>query len=314
MTSASLARPPAPWHERGAKTVTILLVDTYSAVFRAHYALPPMNTRGGEPTAARYGFSSLLLKLAREHPNAALALAVDLPGETFRAAEYGAYKAGRQATPSSLGAELRRLPRLLDALDVPVLGAKGFEADDVLATLAERARRAGLPALVVSGDRDLLQTAHGSVQVYFIGRRGMSAVTYDEERVIERFGVPPARLPSYVALVGDTSDNLPGVLGIGPATAARLFREYSGAAELFDRLDTVLPQRLRATLGAHRAQIVRTEELARLRSDVPLPEGSEPRVPSPANWERLRAEFEALEFKSLLPRLDAVLGASRARA
>ncbi|HEX6273100.1 MAG TPA: 5'-3' exonuclease H3TH domain-containing protein [Polyangiaceae bacterium] len=293
--------------------MTILLVDTYSAVFRAHYALPEMNTRSGEPTAALYGFSSLLLKLLREHPNAALALAVDLPGETFRRAAYDAYKAGRKATPSSLGAQLRRLPRLLEALGVPVLGAPGFEADDVLATLAGRARRAAAPALVVSGDRDLLQTAHGSVRVYFIGRRGLSAVTYDEARVVERFGLPPTRLPSYVALVGDTSDNLPGVPGIGPATAQRVFREFSGASELFAQLDAVRPERLRATLAAHEAQIRRTEELARLRIDVPLPEGSEPKVPSLENWTRLRSEFEALEFKSLLPRLDAVLGAARGR-
>jgi DNA polymerase-1 len=292
--------------------VTILLIDTYSALFRAHHALPEMNTRSGEPTAALYGFSVLLLKLFREHPNAALALAVDLPGETFRKAAYGAYKAGRSATPPSLGAELRRLPRLLAALGVPVLGVPGFEADDVLATLAERARRADSPALVVSGDRDLLQLAHGSVRVHFIGRRGMKAVTYDEAGIVERFGLPPTRLPSHVALVGDSSDNLPGVHGLGPATAQKLFREFSSASELFARLDTVRPERLRATLAAHEAQILRTEELARLRSDVPLPDDTAPKIPSPDDWRRLRVEFEALEFKSLLPRLDALLAAAGA--
>jgi DNA polymerase-1 len=294
--------------------VTILLVDTYSAVFRAHYALPEMSTRSGEPTSALYGFSALLLKLVREHPNAALALAVDLPGQTFRDTAYGEYKAGRSATPSALGAQLRRLPRLLEALGVPVLGAAGFEADDVLATLAERARSEGRDTLVVSGDRDLLQVAHGSVRVHFIGGRGMDAVTYDEARVRDRFGLPPGRLPSLVALVGDASDNLPGVPGLGPATAKRLFSVFADASELFEDLTSVEPERVRTVLSQHRAQILKTEDLARLRHDVPLPADSAPQVPSNEAWRSLRREFEALEFKSLLPRVDAVIAAGGSSA
>ncbi|HVR18941.1 MAG TPA: 5'-3' exonuclease H3TH domain-containing protein [Polyangiaceae bacterium] len=288
--------------------MTILLVDTYSAVFRAHYALPEMSTLSGEPTSALYGFCSLLLKLLRENPNAALALAIDTPGQTFRQATYREYKAGRPATPSSLGAQLRRLPRLLEALGAPVLGAPGFEADDVLATLAERVRARPGGAIIVSGDRDLLQLAHGSVRVHFIGARGMAAVTYDEKLVTERFGLHPTRLPSYVALVGDKSDNLPGVHGIGAATARRLFASFENATELFSRLDSVNPERLRAVLKTHESAIFKNEALARLRLDVPLPENSDPKVPTSDDWGRMRREFEALEFKSLLPRLDALAG------
>jgi DNA polymerase I len=289
--------------------VTILLVDTYSAVFRAHYALPEMSTRSGEPTSALYGFSALLLKLLREHPNAALAFAIDMPGQTFRQAAYREYKAGRPATPSSLGMQLRRLPRLLEALGAPVLGVPGFEADDVLATLAERARTRPGGALVVSGDRDLLQLAHGAVRVHFIGARGMAAVTYDEAVVTERFGLHPSRLPSYVAMVGDKSDNLPGVPGIGASTASRLFGSFADARELFSRLDSVTPERLRGLLKAHEPAILKNEALARLRLDVPLPENSEPKVPTSDDFGRLRREFETLEFKSLLARIDALAGA-----
>src|SRR5687768_14219154 len=182
--------------------MSVLLVDTFSAFFRAHYALPAMTTRAGEPTSALYGFSVLVLKLLREHPGAALAFAVDKPGPTFRQTAYRDYKSNRTATPTPLAEQLRRLPRLLEAFGVPVFGAPGFEADDVLATLAEGARSgAGSPALVVSGDRDLLQLARGTVRVHFIGRRGMAAVTYDETLVEKRFGIPSNRLPSYVALV-----------------------------------------------------------------------------------------------------------------
>jgi DNA polymerase-1 len=286
--------------------VTILLVDTYSAVFRAHHALPEMSTQSGEPTSALYGFCALVLKLLRENPAAELAFAIDLPQPTFRQTAYPEYKAGRPTTPSALGTQLRRLPRLLGAFGVPVLGSAGFEADDVLATLAERARHEAHDTVIVSGDRDLLQVIGGSVRVLFIGRRGLSAVTYDEARVVERFGLPPSRLPSFVALVGDASDNLPGVRGVGPATAQRLFREFADAAELFARLESVRPERVRAILKAHEAQIVRNEALARLRTDVPLPDDAAPRRPCADDWQRLREEFEALEFKSLVRRLDAI--------
>ena len=286
---------------------SVLLVDTFSAFFRAHYALPAMTTRAGEPTSALYGFSVLMLKLLRENRGAALAFAVDTPEPSFRRAAYREYKANRTAAPTPLAIQLRRLPRLLDSFGVPVWAAPGFEADDVLATLAEGAHSSGTQALVVSGDRDLLQLARGSVRVHFIGRRGMAAVTYDEALVADRFGIPSKRLPSYVALVGDPSDNLPSVPGVGAATARKLCARFDDARDLFRRLSEVTPERLRNVLASHETQILLTEDLARLRVDVPL-EGSEPRfsVPSRESFGTLRSEFEALEFKSLVQRLEAL--------
>jgi DNA polymerase-1 len=289
--------------------MSVLLVDTFSAFFRAHYALPAMTTRAGEPTSALYGFSVLMLKLLREHPGTALAFAVDTPAPSFRQTAYREYKANRAAAPAPLALELRRLPRLLEAFGVPVLGAPGFEADDVLATLAERARSGtGTPALVVSGDRDMLQLARGSVRVHFIGRRGMAAVTYDEALVEERFGIPPVRLPTYVALIGDPSDNLPSVPGVGAATARRLCTTFADARDLFARLSEVTPDRLQNLLSNYESQVVLCEELARLRTDVPLA-GDEPpwKIPSRESLEKVRSEFEALEFKSLVARLEALV-------
>jgi len=284
-----------------------LLLDTYSLFFRAFHALPPMSTRAGEPTSALYGFSSLLLKLLREHPASALSFALDAPQATFRHENFDDYKAGRPATPSALSAQFARLRQLLDALAVPAFRCPGFEADDVLATLAKRARDSNTPALVVSGDRDLLQLARGSVRVYFVGRRNKDALVYDEAAVFARFGVPSEHLPSYVALLGDPSDNLPGVPGIGPATAQTLLIGKHSCRQLLDELDQVKSKRVRDTLLAHRDQILNTEFLARLREDAPIAPAEAPfRVPTSAGLQALARLFEELEFKSLLARLAAL--------
>ena len=282
-----------------------LLIDTFSLFFRAHHALPVMSTQAGEPTSALYGFSSLLLKLLREQKGAALAFALDAPQATFRHERFEQYKAGRPATPSALSAQFGRLNQLLEALGVPVFRYPGFEADDVLATLAERARSTAAPALVVSGDRDMLQLAHGTVRVYFVGRRGKDALIYDEAKVLERFGVPPQKLPSYVALLGDPSDNLPGVAGIGAVTARKLLESKADCQALLSDLPAIKNASVREQLSSHREQILETEALARLRDDVPLEAAWA--APTRDALHALRAVFSELEFKSLVTRLDALL-------
>jgi DNA polymerase-1 len=284
-----------------------LLLDTFSLFFRAFFALPPMNTQRGEPTNALYGFSVLLLKLLREQPGAEVCFALDTGRPTFRHQAFQPYKAQRERAPSPLVEQLRRLDQLLEAVGAPVLGSPGFEADDVVATVAAGLRSAGRPALVVSGDRDLLQLAHGSVRVQFVGARGKDAVTYDEAAVLERFGVPPGRLPSFVALVGDPSDNLPGVPGIGPGTARKLLRDREDVEQLLRDAGSLRPPRVGQLLLAHAEQVRRTEELARLRSDAPLPQPPHLAAPTRRQLGGLRDLFEALEFKSLLPRLDKLL-------
>jgi len=284
-----------------------LLLDTYSLFFRAFHALPPMTTQAGEPTSALYGFASLLLKLLREHRGAALAFALDAPQATFRHEQFDDYKAGRPTTPSELSAQFAHLRQLLAALAVPVFRCPGFEADDVLATLAKRARDSNTPALVVSGDRDLLQLARGSVRVYFVGRRSKDAIVYDEAAVLARFGVPPEVLPSYVALLGDPSDNLPGVPGIGKATAQKLLSGKRDCRELLEASSELKSERVRATLLSHRDQILNTESLARLREDAPLEAtSSDWSAPTRAALESVAGLFEELEFKSLLARLAAL--------
>jgi DNA polymerase-1 len=289
-----------------------LLVDTFSLFFRAFFALPPMSTSRGEATNALYGFSALLLKLLREHSGAELCFALDT-GPTFRHREFLPYKAERAPAPTPLVEQIRRLDQLLERFGGVTLGSPGFEADDVLATVASALRAQGRAALVVSGDRDLLQLAHGSVQVLFVGRRGKDAVTYDEAMVRQRFGVPPWRLPSYAALVGDASDNLPSVPGIGPATAKKLLESRENVGELLRDATSLKPERVGQVLLAHAEQIQQTEGLARLRADVPLPPPPHVAVPTQASLTTLREWFERLEFKSLLPRLDKLRAAALER-
>jgi DNA polymerase-1 len=286
--------------------MTVLLLDTYSLLFRAFHALPPMTTQAGVPTQALYGFSVLLLKLLREQPGSAVALARDLPQPTFRRELYADYKAGRPAAPSPLVTQLRMLDVLVDALGFPMYAAPGFEADDVLATLARTLKGESAPILVVTGDRDLLQLVCDEVQVLFVGQRGKPHVRYDTSAVEARFAIPAARLPSYVALVGDASDNIPKLPGVGDATAQKLIARFGSIDNLLDHLGELENARLRASLDQHRAQLVQSETLARLRSDVPLPEPACARSLTQDARERTRALFLAWEFKSLLPRLEAL--------
>jgi DNA polymerase-1 len=285
-----------------------LLLDTYSLFFRSFYGLPPMSTAAGTPTNALYGFSSLLLKLLREEQPEAAAFALDLPSPTFRHALAPSYKADRPATPGPLRAQLELLPELLSAFGFPCHAAPGFEADDVLASLAHALTASGREVVIASGDRDLLQLVRPAVHVLFLGRRGKPAQRYDPDTVLGRFGVPAVRLPSYVALVGDSADNLPRVPGVGEVTARRLISEHADVETLLAGLPALADARLRATLAAHAAQLRESELLARLRSDVPLGAGA-PTAPFPReSAERTRALFERLEFKSLLPRLAPWLG------
>lgn len=289
----------------------VLLLDTFSLFFRAFHALPPMSTLSGEPTSALYGFSVLVLKLLREERPDGVALALDRPEPTFRHEAFDGYKAGRPALPSDLVLQLRRLDPLVEALGFPRFSVRGYEADDVLATLADELSRGGEHVLIASGDRDMLQLVSPSVEVLFLGQRGKPPQRYDVAAVEKRFGVPPERLPAYVALVGDTSDNIPKVKGIGPVAAQKLIAAHPDVASLLAHADSIAPARLRTLVLEHATQLAESEALARLRKDVPLPEGPRWAALDAEAVARTRAQFEELEFKSLVPRLEALTSSNR---
>jgi DNA polymerase-1 len=280
-----------------------LLLDGYSLLFRAFYALPPMTTTRGEPTGALYGTAVLLLKLLREEQPTGIAVAIDAPGRTVRHDSHPTYKAGRAVAPNPLREQILRLPELVEALGAPLHRVAGWEADDVLATLARRVR----PNLIVSGDTDLLQCVDPDTSVLFVGRRQKDHVRYDLPAVVARYGISPSLIPTWKALAGDASDNLPGLPGIGAKTASRLVAEHGDVEGILNDLDRIAPK-VRAIVEAHSHDLVRYEILATVRHDLEL---EEPLVSSSVDWDALRAWFVACEFKSLLPRLDALKDAPR---
>jgi DNA polymerase I len=295
--SSSKKPPPAP-------SPDVVLFDTYSVLFRAFHALPRMSTSQGVPTSALYGFSALVLKVLREQRPRTLAFAVDAPKRTFRHERYDGYKAGRAKAPSDLVVQLERLPELLDAFGVPVFCMPGFEADDVLATLAHRLSDLNERVLIVSGDRDMLQLVSERTQVLFMGARGRDATCFDVQKVQERFGLSPEKLPSWAALAGDASDNLQGAPGVGPRTATSLVAEHGSVVELLAHLDRVDSPKLRQALAEAADRLRMNEELARLRHDLSLGPGPFSGSLTAEALVRLRAMFEELEFKSLLARLE----------
>jgi DNA polymerase-1 len=201
---------------------------------------------------------------------------------------------------------LQRLPALLEAFGASVFAVPGFEADDVLATLAHELVGAGEAPLVVTGDLDALQCATGRTRVYVVGRGATAGRLYDEAAIWARFGVAPAELPDWKALAGDVTDEIPGVPGVGSQRAAQLVRRFGGVGGLIARTDEIAPAAIREAVAARSVELGLWRELARLRDDVPLPAGARFGPFDAAARARTRALFEGLEFRSLLPRLDAL--------
>ncbi|HVY38305.1 MAG TPA: 5'-3' exonuclease H3TH domain-containing protein [Polyangia bacterium] len=281
-----------------------LLLDTHALLFRAFFALPTMSTKAGEPTSALYGLAVMLLKLLRDHRPCDLAFALDAPQPTFRHLQSGSYKAHRPPLPDGLRRQLDALPRLLDAVGAPTFVAPGFEADDVLATLARELAASQVAVRVVTADHDLFQVARDGVDVLFVGTRGRKSILYDRAALVARYGLEPRQLPSLTALVGDASDNLPKIPGVGARTAQKLVQRFGDMRGLIAGLDHVTPAALRDTLAAASAQLLETESLARLREDVPLSPGARAAPVGAEAWPRMRALFAAWEFHSLLARVD----------
>ena len=286
----------------------VLLLDTHALFFRAFFALPPMTTKAGQPTSALYGLAVMVLKLLREERPRGLAFALDAGRPTFRHAQSPTYKGNRPPLPDPLRQQLDALPRFLEALAVPCFVAPGFEADDVLATLTRELASSRMPTdagvRIVTSDHDLFQVARDGVDILFVGARGAKPTLYDRDALVARYGLTPPQLPSLTALVGDPSDNLPKIPGVGARTAQRLVHRFGDMRGLLDGIEQVTPPALRATLAAASAQLLETESLARLRDDVPLPPGPRAAPVAAEAWPRLRALFTEWEFGSLLARVD----------
>jgi DNA polymerase I len=304
-------KPEAPARgksDRGSKTHhdRLLLLDGHSLAYRAFFALPAENfaTTTGQPTNAVYGFTAMLINVLRDEKPTHVAVAFDRAEPTFRHEQYVDYKANRRETPADFRSQLSLIFEVLDALGIRHLSLAGYEADDLIATLATQATADDMGVLIVSGDRDVLQLVSDDVTV-LMTRRGISDMTrFTPEAVIEKYGLTPAQYPDFAALRGDPSDNLPSIPGVGEKTAAKWVTEFGSLAELTDRVDEV-KGRAGDQLREHLADVLRNRQLTELAKDVPV--GAEPRELTLAPWDReqLHQLFDTLQFRVLRERLQA---------
>ncbi len=285
-----------------AERPKLVLIDGHALLYRAYHALPAtMITSKGEPTNAIYGFLSTVLKvLAEENPEYVI-VCMDR-GPTFRHDLYPEYKAHRAKMPDDLRPQVARTEEVLQALGIRVCGLDGYEADDLIGTLARQAKEAGLQTLIVTGDADALQLVDEQTHVLVPGRKYADTLRYDPEAVQERYGFSPRQLIEFKALKGDPSDNIPGVPGIGDKTAQELVVRYGDLDGVYRNLDQV-PERYRKMLEAHRDQAFLSRDLARIRTDVPVKLDLEKSRFGFYDESAALAIFRELEFRSLLSRL-----------
>jgi DNA polymerase-1 len=280
---------------------TLYLIDGSAYVYRAFFALPALNNSKGIQTNAVYGFTTTLMKIIREHRPDGLAVAFDEAGPTLRHQTYQAYKAQRPPMPDGMSAQIPYIHRIVEALNIPVVKTAGYEADDLIGTLAVQAENAGHDVVIVTGDKDMFQLLTPRVRIY----DPVKSKWIGEAECRERFGVEPARVVEVMGLMGDTTDNIPGVKGIGEKTATKLIAQFGTIEELMRRVDEVTPARIKALLveQAENARLSRT--LATIDTRGPVKFHPEQYELKPANHDRFADLLRELEFTTLLKSLQA---------
>jgi DNA polymerase I len=286
---------------------SLMLVDGHGLAYRAYHALPEsMATSEGEPTNAVYGFTSMLLDALREHQPDYVIVSFDV-GKTFRHEAFEDYKAHRAPMPDDLRSQIDRIYEVLDALNIPIQTKEGYEADDVIGTIARIAGETCDEVLVVTGDSDLLQLADNKAKILLPGRRRFGEFRlYDRNGVIERYGFEPERIPEFKALVGDTSDNIPGVPGVGEKTATTLMKAYPDLETLREHLDEVKPPRAQKSLTENFEIALQGRELATIVRDVEVDLDLDRCVVTDYDREKVVTIFRELEFRTLLDRLPEI--------
>jgi len=289
----------------------LLLLDGHSLAYRAFFALPAENfsTTTGQPTNAVYGFTAMLINVLRDEQPTHVAVAFDRSEPTFRHEQYVEYKANRRETPEDFRSQLSLIFEVLDALGIARLSAPGYEADDVIATLATRAENEGMDVLIVTGDRDVLQLVDGHVTA-LLTRRGITEMSrFTPEAVEEKYGLTPQQYPDFAAIRGDPSDNLPGIPGVGEKTATKWIQQFGSLEELVNRVDEVKGKAGDA-LREHLGDVLRNRQMTALVRDVPLTDiGAGPEELIPRVWDReqIHQLFDTLQFRVLRERLYATL-------
>jgi DNA polymerase-1 len=283
---------------------TLLLVDGSSYLYRAFHALPPLSTSNGEPTGATYGVVNMLRKLLEEHAPRRIAVVFDAPGKTFRDDLFEDYKANRPPMPDDLARQIEPTQEIVRALGLPLLQITGVEADDIIGTLARQAEAQGMTVLIVTSDKDMAQLVNDRINLLDT----MRDKRLDAAGVEQKFGVPPARIIDYLALMGDSSDNIPGVPGVGPKTAAKWLGQYGSLDALIEQAGTI-KGKVGEKLRAHLEQLPLARQLATIHCEVALDLTMEDLRRTSPQTEKLRELYQRHEFKTWLRQLTETEGA-----
>ena len=290
----------------------LALIDGHSLAYRAFYALPSdLATPSGQVTNAVYGFTSMIIKLLGDEQPDAMAVAWDTPAATFRTERYPEYKAQRTSAPDLFRSQLPLIREVADVLQLAQYEMPGYEADDIIATVAKAVGEAGWDVLIVTGDRDAFQLVGGPIAVYYTRRGITDTIVADDAYVRERYGIEPTQYPDYAALRGDNSDNLPGVPGVGEKTATKLVAGYGGLEGIYDHIDEQTPK-LRENLEDARDQVFLNRELTYLVTDLDVDTDVEALRMAPWDPQEVRKVFDGLAFRSLWQRLQELGGGAEA--
>lgn len=286
---------------------TLFIIDANSLIHRAYHALPPFTSPDGRPTGALYGMCNILLRILKEKRPDYIAAAFDTPAPTFRHKEYADYKGTRAKAEDDLISQLVEARNTFGKLGIKFFEAPGWEADDIIVTLAKKFGGADdVKVVMFSGDMDLAQAVQGQSVVLETPKKGVSdVVIYDEDGVVNRFGISPKQLPDYKGLTGETSDNIPGVTGIGPKTAGELVRKYGSLEEMYKEIDELGMSnvKLMKKLKDNREVALKSKMLATLRADAPTETNLEELKAQAPSSEALKKYLNDLGFQSITARI-----------
>ena len=288
----------------------LFLIDGMAQIYRAHFAMikNPLITKDGRQTSAIFGFMNSLFKLLRDENPDYIAVVLDCKEPTFRHKLYTEYKATREKMPEELVEQLEPLYEVISHTNIPMLKKPGFEADDIIGTLVKKAEQAGLITYMVTGDKDMMQLVSDSTFMYAPGNRFKPTTIYDKIKVKEKWGVGPDGIIDMLALVGDTSDNVPGVDGVGPKTAKKLLGQYKDIETILEHADEAKNKRVRAGLQNGRDLVHLSRELVTIHCDVPVEFHVEELIRKDMDGEALAHDFQDLEMYSLITQVEALSG------
>ncbi|MBL7151770.1 MAG: DNA polymerase I [Candidatus Omnitrophica bacterium] len=285
------------------KDKNLYLIDATAFCYRAFYALPGLATSFGQPTNAIYGFLNIMNKILKSKKPDYLAVCFDVSRDTFRMKKFAQYKIQRPPMPEGLVSQLPFIKQIISAYGIKIFEKEGFEADDVIATLNEQAKKSGLSVTIVSSDKDMLQLVDEHTLV--LAPHKNEEVVYDRKKVVERFGVDPAKISDLIALMGDSVDNIPGAAGIGEKTATDLIARFGSLDKLLNNIDKIKQEKLRGIISGNIDRIKLSKELAILDKNIEIEFNPDDLKPAAPDLQELVKLFKYLEFKKLLRELPA---------